>query len=70
MRIRETLGAVDGPCLLCGSADVVAVRTRLARRGLARLKPGFDPDEHRYELCRGCGAKNLETPPVGYSQVP
>lgn len=54
------MGRGERPCALCGSDDVMAVRTRLVRRGLALLNPAFDPHEHRYELCRGCGAKNYE----------
>lgn len=59
VRQRETVGHGQRPCALCGG-DVVVVRTWSVRRGLARLNPAFDPHEHRYELCRGCGAKNYE----------
>jgi len=29
------------------------------RRGLARLRPGFDVDRRVYELCEDCGAKHV-----------
>jgi hypothetical protein len=30
----------------------------MVRRGLARLRPGFDADRRVYELCEDCGAKH------------
>lgn len=35
--------------------------TRAIRTGLARLNPFFDARPRTYEVCPGCGARQLQT---------
>ena len=59
-RQRTVLGPSTRPCSLCGGADVVLVETRLARRGLAHLRPRWDQRVRTYDECRACGAQSRE----------
>ena len=47
---------------LCGHQGLVLTESQLARRGLARLRRGFDADRRVYELCKDCGAKHAVEP--------
>jgi hypothetical protein len=58
VRERRAIGRTGSACGLCGRQGLLLTESRVVRRGLARLKPGFDGDPQVYELCEGCGAKH------------
>ncbi len=58
MRERRAIGHTTTSCGLCGHQGLVLTESQLVRRGLARLRPGFDADRRVYELCEDCGAKH------------
>ncbi|WP_460683518.1 hypothetical protein [Modestobacter lapidis] len=39
------------------------------RRGLAWLRPGWDPRVHRYAECPGCGARHELADAPGHSEL-
>lgn len=53
----DQLGVSTEPCGVCGSANVVAMRSRAVRRGAAWVNPRFDPAPRTYDLCRDYGAE-------------
>ncbi len=58
MRERRAIGHTNTSCGLCGHQGLVRTESLLVRRGLSRLRPGFDADRRVYELCEDCGAKH------------
>ena len=62
MEVRQRRATQTGvstePCGLCGSTDVVAMRSQAVRRGTARVNPLWRPATRTYDVCRDCGAKH------------
>ena len=58
MRQRRAIGHTNTACGLCGHLGLLLTESQQARRGLARLKPGFDADRRVYEVCEDCGARH------------
>ena len=62
MEVRQRratqIGVSSEPCGICGSVNVVVMRSRAVRRGAARLNPMFDSAPRTHDLCRDCGAKH------------
>jgi hypothetical protein len=58
MRERWAIGHSNTSCGGCGYQALVPTESQLVRRGLARLRQGFDADRRVYELCEDCGAKH------------
>jgi len=58
VRHRTAVAVTDRRCSLCGVGTLTLVESRELRRGLARLRPRWDPHVHRYELCDTCQAKH------------
>ena len=52
------IGRTSTSCSLCGHEGLVLTEWQLVRRGLARLRPGFDADRRGYEFCEDCGAEH------------
>ncbi len=62
VRKRRLIGHTGTTCSLCGHRGLALTESRFLRRGLDRLRPGFDPDARVYELCGDCGAKHAVEP--------
>jgi transposase len=58
MRERRAIGHTTTSCGPCGHLGLVLTESLQVRRGLARLRPGFDADRRVYELCEDCGSKH------------
>jgi len=62
MEVRQRratrVGVSREPCGVCGSTNVVAMRSRAVRRGADWLNPTWDPAPRTHDLCRDCGAKH------------
>ena len=59
MRERRAIGHTNTSCGLCGRQGLLLTESLMVRRGLGRLRPGFDADRRVYELCGDCGAKHV-----------
>ncbi|TKJ23141.1 hypothetical protein [Blastococcus sp. CCUG 61487] len=57
LRRATAIGVSSEPCGICGSGNVVAMRSQAVRRGVARINPRWDPAPRTHDLCRDCGAK-------------
>ena len=44
MRERRAIGHTNTSCGLCGHQGLLLTESQLVRRGLSRLRPGFDAD--------------------------
>jgi hypothetical protein len=56
-RVREIVGEGSRPCGLCGSTDVVLVRSHTVGNLLERVLGRVDPDERTTATCRSCGSR-------------
>ena len=58
MRERRAIGHTNTSCGRCGQQGLGLTGSQLVRRGLTRLRPGFDVDRRVYELCEDSGAEH------------
>jgi hypothetical protein len=60
-RRSTQLGTTPVACGICGHEEQVVAETRAVRQGFARLNPFFDSRPRTYEVCPGCGARQLQS---------
>ncbi|GAB3365800.1 hypothetical protein GCM10027300_41610 [Modestobacter lapidis] len=68
-RRRRSIGTTDDACALCGTGPMPLLESSNVRRGLAWLRPGWDPRVHRYAECPGCGARHELADAPGHSEL-
>jgi len=64
------VGVGTRPCGLCGSDDVVLVRSRTEGNLLERVLGRVDPDERTTATCRSCGSRTPLPPRTTGARIP